>query len=603
MPAEGGRISGYDFRAWDKFDVDAALEAVDQGADDDGGRASDARKKEADAKTRGLTTIPPVRGSTAASPAASSAPTTSRPHFPSATVAQVFHSQHERETAALHEKDKGNESFRANDFDEAAVYYSRSLSIQPAIPVFNNRALALVKLNRFTEALSDCNRVLQAESQNIKGLVRRAMALQGLSRLEEALADAQTVLQLQPESASAKKLEADIKKALGAKPPVQPVDVGAKPPGKPVDVGAKPTTRKTRLIIADNEEEIHAEEIFDEVPPKAATPVTAVRGAPSTVTPIAPVTTTPAQPTTAAAAAAAAASSLAPKETGPTTSMAPTTTPASGSSGHTGPVRRMVVEEDSDDESLSTAAPPLTRTTPEPSRATVQPPSVSSIDQAVPATGAATRPIAKDVVGSDVTTFETGKPPLELIEASNVGTQRDAGTVQSQSRAMATTPPPSNAPSCSVPGSSPIALGSSLASAPVTPAVSASKGSSVQTCPAAVTPTEFMRALTRLHGSPAGLATYLSTVPAKAIPKLFGTSLEADHVIDFLLAMESCSMEATAAFALLQSLSRAPRFSMVLLFLADNDRALAARVFTSLAADIPADVLRPLERLYTTAAS
>jgi len=41
---------------------------------------------------------------------------------------------------AEREKDKGNEAFRAGDFDEALIYYSRSLSLLKTIAAHNNRA-------------------------------------------------------------------------------------------------------------------------------------------------------------------------------------------------------------------------------------------------------------------------------------------------------------------------------------------------------------------------------------------------------------------------------------------------------------------------------
>jgi len=41
---------------------------------------------------------------------------------------------------AEREKNKGNEAFRAGDFDEALVYYSRSLSVLKTAAAHNNRA-------------------------------------------------------------------------------------------------------------------------------------------------------------------------------------------------------------------------------------------------------------------------------------------------------------------------------------------------------------------------------------------------------------------------------------------------------------------------------
>ena len=45
-----------------------------------------------------------------------------------------------KEMKAEREKNKGNEAFRAGDFDEALVYYSRSLSLLKTAAAHNNRA-------------------------------------------------------------------------------------------------------------------------------------------------------------------------------------------------------------------------------------------------------------------------------------------------------------------------------------------------------------------------------------------------------------------------------------------------------------------------------
>jgi len=45
----------------------------------------------------------------------------------------------------MNEKEKGNECFRAGDYEEAVIYYSRSLDAIDTTAVYNNRALAHLK--------------------------------------------------------------------------------------------------------------------------------------------------------------------------------------------------------------------------------------------------------------------------------------------------------------------------------------------------------------------------------------------------------------------------------------------------------------------------
>jgi len=93
----------------------------------------------------------------------------------------------ERQDKALKEKEKGNEAFRAGDFQEALVYYSRSLQLVPTSIAYNNRAIVgmvdvnwmcndvmfvtEIKLEKYKEAVDDCSEVLKLEEQNCKGCV------------------------------------------------------------------------------------------------------------------------------------------------------------------------------------------------------------------------------------------------------------------------------------------------------------------------------------------------------------------------------------------------------------------------------------------------
>ena len=98
----------------------------------------------------------------------------------------------ERQDKALKEKEKGNEAFRAGDFQEALVYYSRSLQLVPTAIAYNNRAIVgmvdiswrcddmivtEIKLEKYKEAVDDCSEVLKLEEQNGKGCVCTCMCV------------------------------------------------------------------------------------------------------------------------------------------------------------------------------------------------------------------------------------------------------------------------------------------------------------------------------------------------------------------------------------------------------------------------------------------
>ena len=75
----------------------------------------------------------------------------------------------EKAMKASVEKDKGNEAFKAGDFKEALIYYNRSISLQQSAAVYNNRAITYIKMERFEDAILDCETVLMTEPNNVKG--------------------------------------------------------------------------------------------------------------------------------------------------------------------------------------------------------------------------------------------------------------------------------------------------------------------------------------------------------------------------------------------------------------------------------------------------
>ena len=62
-----------------------------------------------------------------------------------------------------------SQAFRAGDYEEACSYYTRSLLLEESAPSYNNRAITLIKLQRYKESLQDCAKVLQLEPTNTKG--------------------------------------------------------------------------------------------------------------------------------------------------------------------------------------------------------------------------------------------------------------------------------------------------------------------------------------------------------------------------------------------------------------------------------------------------
>lgn len=165
--AQGGSnsIKSMEYRKWDSFNVDRALEEIDY-------RPSDKPFKinKDDAEYEAVQTVDP-------------------------TVLEE----------ALVEKEKGNEYFKRSDFKKAIHCYSKSHKMNSAdvAPVVN-RAVAYIKLGRWKEAEADCSLCLQSQPKNVKALWRRGIARKQLGKLQEAKIDLEMALVLEPKNASIK---------------------------------------------------------------------------------------------------------------------------------------------------------------------------------------------------------------------------------------------------------------------------------------------------------------------------------------------------------------------------------------------------------------
>ncbi|RUS91692.1 hypothetical protein EGW08_000518 [Elysia chlorotica] len=171
------RVMPRDYKEWDKVDIDAELEKVDN---------ADARKELPKKKNIHLT-----------------------PQIDTSGL-----SEEEKERKANREKDKGNEAFRSHDFEESVAYYSRSISLLPNAASFNNRALAYLKLESWDKAIKDCNKVLSFEKDNIKALLRRGTALKSKKDYKKAVVDFEKVLTMEPNNKKAEALLGETQKEL-----------------------------------------------------------------------------------------------------------------------------------------------------------------------------------------------------------------------------------------------------------------------------------------------------------------------------------------------------------------------------------------------------
>ncbi|XP_072226652.1 sperm-associated antigen 1A [Leuresthes tenuis] len=96
-------------------------------------------------------------------------------------------------------KKEGNDLVKKGLFQEALKKYSECLTIKPdECALYTNRAICLLKLNRYAEAKQDCDSALQLDPANKKAFYRRALAFKALQDYLSASSDLQEVLQMDP---------------------------------------------------------------------------------------------------------------------------------------------------------------------------------------------------------------------------------------------------------------------------------------------------------------------------------------------------------------------------------------------------------------------
>ncbi|XP_072124363.1 RNA polymerase II-associated protein 3 isoform X1 [Mobula birostris] len=139
------RIKSYDYKSWEKFDVDKVLEEMDK---TDSTPEPDT-EEEVDAEK------------------------------------------------ALAEKEKGNNFFKEGKYDEAMECYTRAMTMDPYNPVFpTNRAATFFKMKKYAVAESDCNLAIALDKAFFKAYLRRGSARFKLTNLQGAKEDFEMVLSL-----------------------------------------------------------------------------------------------------------------------------------------------------------------------------------------------------------------------------------------------------------------------------------------------------------------------------------------------------------------------------------------------------------------------
>ncbi|CAE7372538.1 RPAP3 [Symbiodinium microadriaticum] len=223
------RISGYNFPAWEKFDVDAAINEIDENESEAEKAkrvaAADAQKRAAEAvRQRALRHQKEL---------------------------DVFREEMKTSMSfdymlLVREKQKGNEAFRAGENDEAYAFYSRSLALDDSSAVvYTNRAVLAIRMNKLETAVDDSSRAIALDPSYMKAYYRRGVARLKLGQTGDAIVDFQEALRKDPAN---KELTALLVKAKNKYQEVEGREFGA--PTPPASVAtAKNEDITTRVAV------------------------------------------------------------------------------------------------------------------------------------------------------------------------------------------------------------------------------------------------------------------------------------------------------------------------------------------------------------------
>ena len=246
--AGAGRISGYNFRAWEKFDVDGALEAIDE---EDKLRWVLANHSFTHSLTRSSVRCPLcfcAQRVAAAKDAYSRYERTEedararRRKIADKEMANVFRelrieelSEVQRSARANREKLKGNESFRVGENDESLRCYTRSIALDPtSAVVFANRAMTSIRLERFEAAEDDCTAAIALDPAYSKAWTRRGMTRFKRGKYAPACWDFYQALKLEAGSPASAQIEGMLQNARAKYREVEGRELPglAEPPGR-----------------------------------------------------------------------------------------------------------------------------------------------------------------------------------------------------------------------------------------------------------------------------------------------------------------------------------------------------------------------------------
>jgi tetratricopeptide (TPR) repeat protein len=176
---------------WDKFDVDTALEEASQSS------SYETEEEEEEQVIEEIVNpdLPEEAKGTEKKKSAAAAPTLDTQQQQSSKIQKV-----NTDLSATQWKEKGNDYFRTAQYQRALECYTGSINAEPTAVAYANRAMALMKLREFEQAVEDASEALEIDPNYLKAYQRRGAAYKELGSYLNALRDYESALRLSPQS-------------------------------------------------------------------------------------------------------------------------------------------------------------------------------------------------------------------------------------------------------------------------------------------------------------------------------------------------------------------------------------------------------------------
>lgn len=209
------KINSYDYKSWDKLDVDKMCEEVDKQVSSSSEYTTDDEWEE-----------------------------------------------EQKLVKADWEKERGNQFFKDDLLNEAITCYTRAIEYDPTNAIYPaNRAMCLLKQEKYAAAEVDCTLSIALDPKFSKSYHRRATARARLGRLEEARSDYEQLLKLEPNSKLAQielnKLQQSIDMVQLVFPIIKTESQRSKKPLKRIEIEEINDESAEKIELVKNIEEIN----------------------------------------------------------------------------------------------------------------------------------------------------------------------------------------------------------------------------------------------------------------------------------------------------------------------------------------------------------